>query len=84
MKNTENIFDLLQINKTPKKEIQLTHCLQIPSNEMSESRHLELKKDCRYIYLGSHGRLDKILRIEPDNNTQFFLGHWNDGVINNK
>jgi len=80
MENTLDILDILKINKKTKKLIELTHCLQIPSNEMAKF-HYDLKKDAKYIFLGNHGLFDKILRIEKDNTTQFFLGHWNDGVI---
>lgn len=79
MKNTEDIFELLGKKINPKKIIQLTHCLQTPSNEMLPF-NFTLNKNFKYIYLGKHGKLDKILRIEPNNDTQFFLGHWNDGV----
>ena len=82
MKNTDNIFDLLNINKNPKKGIELTHCLQIGTNNMEKFSNWNTKKDHRYIFLGKHGKnYDKILQIQPDGDTQFFLGQWNDGVI---
>lgn len=81
MKNTDNIFDLLNINKNPKKAIELTHCLQIGSNDLLKF-NLNIKKENKYIFLGKHGKnYDKILQIEPNGDTQFLLGQWNDGVI---
>lgn len=80
MKKTQTIFELLSEKTENKKIIQLTHCLQIPSCNMFETS-ININPELDYVLLGKHGKYDKILAIRKNNETIFYLGHWNDGVL---